>query len=55
VPYEDYPAVRNLGVLAATAATVTGGRRPQPTIKVFSIVPLVGNSAPCQQPKQYNG
>jgi hypothetical protein len=55
VPYEDYLAVRNLGVLVATAATVTGGRRPQPTIRVFSIVPLVGNSVPCQQPEQYNG
>jgi hypothetical protein len=55
VPYEGYLAVRNLGVLVAPAATVTGGRRPQPTIKVISIVPLVGNSALCQQPKQYNG
>jgi hypothetical protein len=42
-------------VLVAPAATVTGGRRPQPTIRVFSIVRLVGNSAPCQKPKQYNG
>jgi hypothetical protein len=55
VPYECYLAVRNLGVLVAPAASVTGGSRPQPTIGVISIVPLVGNSAPCQQQKQYNG
>src|SRR5215218_4198491 len=53
VPYEDYLTVRNLGMLVNPAATRVRG--PRPTIGVFGSVPLDGNSAPCEQQKQYNG
>ena len=42
-------------MLVAPAATVTDGRGPRPTIGVFGSVPLVGNYAPREQPKHYNG